>query len=164
MAGRALFLGGVQPIVFAKLRRIQLQRRSGWEAVCLPAPGWETPGSAARVELGVISVYRQKHHGGDDRVLAAMKLAEFLSAYPVTAPWEELMAVPAARNAALIWSSNVSGVIGDISPVIKALDRAGAVGRVEDGRSRVTLIRLFHDYLLGKVSRQRLKAEIGTIK
>jgi hypothetical protein len=164
MAGRALFLAGVQPIIVGKLRRLQLLRRADWKAVCLPAPGWGAAKPVTTVELSVISVYRQKFHSGNDRVMAAMKLAEFLSVYPVTTPWEELMAVPAARKAASIWSRNVSGVIGDISPLLKTLDRSDAIVRVEDGKSRVTLRRLLHNYMMGKVSPQQLKDEIRTIK
>jgi hypothetical protein len=164
MAGRALFIAGVQPVVFDKLRRIQQQQRCGWEAVCLPAPAWAAAHSAATVELGVISVYRQKHNGGNGRVVAAMKLAEFLSVYPVTSPWEELMVVPAARKVALTWSRNVSGVTGDISPVITTLDRIDGSGRIGDGESRTNLMKLLHRYLLGRVSLQQLKAEIGTTK
>jgi hypothetical protein len=164
MTGRALFLAGVQPIIVAKLRRLQLWGRADWEAVCLPAPGWGAAKPVTTVELSVISVYRQKFHCGNDRVMAAMKLAEFLSVYPVTTPWEELMAVPAARKAALIWSRNISGVTGDVSPLLKALDRSDAAVRVEDGKSRVALTSLLHNYLLGKVSPRQLKDEIRTIK
>jgi hypothetical protein len=164
MTGRAMVLAGVQPIVFRKLREIQQQQSMRWEAVCLPAPVWEKAAAAGAVDLGVIGVYRQRYHGGDERVAAAVKLAEFLSVYPVTIPWEELMVVPAARKAALIWSQNVSAAIGDVSPVVRALDRLRAAGRAEDNESGLERVNAFHDYLLGKITRQEFQAGNRIIK
>ncbi len=96
--GKTIFLVGVKPLVYNfiidKLRVLN----KGWQLVFIPVPAKDPGKECLLAENGVISVYRNKKTAGDDHLTAAVKLGEFLSSYPQSSPWKELMLIPSSKR------------------------------------------------------------------
>ena len=101
-------------------RRLTAKKES-WEAVVLPAPYQQAASEAQLVENGGICVYRNRWTKGDEHILAAVTLAKYLSSYPKTGPWQELMLVPAQHGVAAEWRRALmkSGDWQDLSELLK---------------------------------------------
>jgi hypothetical protein len=112
ISGRVAVLAGVKPIIWRYLGERLARSGASWEPVYLPAPTWRLGKPVQTVELGVLSVYRRHHQGGYEQVAAAMKLGEYLSRCSGdSAPWTELMLIPAARAAAANWFKKTGGTL-----------------------------------------------------
>lgn len=107
LAGKTMFLGGVRPIIYDFIKRKAIEGRIPWEAVLLPVPSKKPGGIILPVECGVIGIYRHRNTGGDDQLVAATRLAYYLSNCLQTEPWERLKVVPAVPAIAENWAKNL---------------------------------------------------------
>jgi ABC-type sugar transport system, periplasmic component len=100
--GQAVLLTGVRPAIYNFIHE-RLKDSVKWQAVLLPMPIYFAGIRNMPVENFVISIYRNKHTAGDDHLVAAMKLAQFLSNYPSVSLWEYLRVSPASKFAYSQW-------------------------------------------------------------
>lgn len=118
LSGNIMFLGGVRPLVYDFIKSEASELGIGWEPVILPFPS-EKPGKLLLpVETGVIGVYRNRKTRGDDQLVAATRLAYFISTYRQTIPWQRLKVIPTVPDLVNNWAQGSgwaghSKLIGD---------------------------------------------------
>ncbi len=106
LSGKAMFLGGVRPIIYDFIRQKTIEYQTGWEPVLLPIPCEQSGKVIIPVENGVIGVYRNNRTGSDDQLAAAARLAYYISTYPQIVPWQKLKVVPAVPDIAQQWAKS----------------------------------------------------------
>lgn len=125
LAGDSLMLAGVRPVIyrFLKLKLAESPGERRCEPILLPPPGVGRK-RILLTENGVICVYRNKFTAGDDQIMAAVKLGQFISTYEKTQPFQEMMLIPAARKSAGKWCQELYPVIGDMNGLLVQVENA----------------------------------------
>lgn len=107
ISGKIMFIGGVRPIIYDFIKQKATASRISWEPVILPIPGVKPDKVILPVENSVIGIYRHKKTQGDDQLVAAARLAYFISSYRQTYPWQRLKVVPAVTAIAQEWARSL---------------------------------------------------------
>lgn len=148
VTGRAALLAGVRPRIFSIIAKDEAAR--GWEAIWLPAPGYGDGRETQFIDGGFLTVYRHRLTKGDDQLVAAVKLAYFLSTYPDKAPWIDMGALPVPSNGEL------TGVSGFLNQLVTRSDLSG-----KDQREELKgLIRQWFD---GQLDAKQFETELDNI-
>lgn len=103
MQGRSLILAGVRPLIYLYMKEASTQRNLKLpDQVILPAPRLIPGKEVCFVENGIINIYRNRYTKGDDHLMAALRLGQFISTYPDVAPWSRLGVFPTGTQAKLV--------------------------------------------------------------
>ena len=148
LAGKAVIVAGVRPVIYRFIQSKLAAKKMNWEAVALPAPYQRADREVQLVENGVISVYRTK---GDEHVLAAVTLAKYLSSYPETGPWQELMLVPAQQGVAAEWRRALIKS-GDWQDLSKLLKRPRLYNFKKPNNYQEQIFPVLREFVTGKIS------------
>jgi hypothetical protein len=97
--GHSLLLAGVRPTIYLFLKEASAQGKfPGVDPVILPAPRLIPGVEVQFIESGIINVYRNYNTVGDDHLMAALRLGQFISTYPNETPWVRLGVFPAGAQ------------------------------------------------------------------
>lgn len=159
LAGKSMFIAGIRPILFRFLKERTIAAQSTWNPVLLPPPSPVWPKQLLLVENSVIGVYRNKSTTGNDHLAAAVKLAQFLSAYPQIALYQEMMVVPALKENARIWGK-AEGMNPDCSALINLIEKATLIDLGVSPSYQEMVYPVLREFLTGKISKEIAAARL----
>jgi hypothetical protein len=165
MAGDSLMLAGVKPVIYRflklKLRENPGERR--YEPLLLPSPGVGGK-KFLLTENGVICVYRNKIAAGDDQIMAAVKLGQFISTYEKTKPFQDMMLIPAARQSAINWCRELSPVIGDVSGLLEQVESYTLLNLPDRSVYQKEIYPVLQEFLARKTTLESVKERLQNVR
>ena len=157
--GNALVLAGARPGLYRFLKQREQPvvaasaagERPAVDPVLLPVPGRRGDPAWLPAENGAIMIYRNRRTRGDDQITAAVRLGYFLSTYPDSRPWQELLVYPGAIGPRQDWER----AIGAEYPLGYLLKRASLINQNRPTGESAT-VRLLNEYLIGQKNREEI--------
>lgn len=154
LAGKSMLMAGVRPILFRFLKERTAAAQNAWSPVLLPPPSSPGPKQLLLVENSVIGVYRNKFTSGNDHLSAAVQLGKFLSAYPQTEPYQEMMVVPAHKENARAWADNMKALRPDCRVLIHWIEKLALVDLGVSPGYQEMVYPVLQEFLAGKISKE----------
>jgi hypothetical protein len=165
MAGDSLLLAGVRPVMyrFVKWKLSGLgEENKPYEPVIIPPPGVGSK-RFLLTENGVICVYRNRWTTGDDQISAAVKLAQFISVYEQTQPFQEMMLIPAARKNARQWCRALAPQVGDVSSLLDLIENRSLINMPDYRMYQKEIYPVLQEFFARKASYETVRDRLGNV-
>lgn len=162
LEGKTMVLAGGKLSLLPFLNQHLQAKKAQWEAIWLPVPNRVGVTPSMICENGVISIYRNKKDQDGDGAAVAIKLGQFLSVYSETAPWEELMLMPAAQEVSSKWIERVGAKTASLDKLPNFLEKA-SIYHSGAGAKEMKWTLLIQNYLKGKIKREDARAELNKL-
>jgi len=151
LTGKTAVLAGIRPFLYNFIKQELSNRNQNWSPVLLPAPKIVNDRERQLVEHGAVSVYRNRKTKGDDHLLAAVKLGQFISSYRNNSLIEQLSFIPAVAE--------VGEVNSDLKNMHQLLKRSTLI-QLETGTHQSSMSKVIKEYMLGKITKEELKGAL----
>lgn len=154
LTGKTVVLAGIRPFLYNFIKQELSNRNQNWSPVLLPAPKIVNDREIQLIENGVVCVYRNRKTKGDDHLLAAVKLGQFISSYRNNSLIEQLSFIPAIEMI-----DEAGEVNSDLKNMRQLLNRSTLI-QLESGTHQNSMSEAIRKYMHGKITKEELKVAL----